>query len=309
MIVALRHYWLKLIECSGSHEHYQYAKPNLDRPDGCSTNSKGLADMSTDSYDFLVFIGRFQPFHKGHLAVIEAGLGRADQLIILCGSAHQPRSTRNPWTVEEREAMIRSTISEADNKRIHIAPLMDIVYNDEAWVRNIQATINGLVTAHHSTPHNAPKVGLIGHNKDQSSYYLNLFPQWGGVNVSNYRGISATPIREAILIAKGDKDVFIGSDKAKAVLPQAVHKYMEAFCQTDVFESVKNEQAFVARYKSAWEAAPYVPTFVTVDAVVVQSGHVLMVERKAQPGKGLLALPGGFVDQGEKLVDACVVVH
>ena len=44
----------------------------------------------------------------------------------------------------------------------------------------------------------------------------------------------------------------------------------------------------------------------TVDAVVIQSGHVLMVERKARPGKGLLALPGGFLDRGEKLVDACL---
>jgi bifunctional NMN adenylyltransferase/nudix hydrolase len=35
---------------------------------------------------------------------------------------------------------------------------------------------------------------------------------------------------------------------------------------------------------------------VTVDAVVVQSGHILMIRRRAEPGKGLLALPGGFLD-------------
>ena len=40
--------------------------------------------------------------------------------------------------------------------------------------------------------------------------------------------------------------------------------------------------------------------------VVVQSGHILLVERKARPGKGLFALPGGFVDQGETLINACI---
>ena len=69
--------------------------------------------MTDKLFDFLVFIGRFQPFHKGHLAVIEAGLEQADQLIVLCGSAHQARSVRNPWTVAEREAMNRTAMPAA----------------------------------------------------------------------------------------------------------------------------------------------------------------------------------------------------
>ncbi len=256
------------------------------------------AVKNTKPFDFLVFIGRFQPFHNGHLSVIEAGLQQAEQMIILCGSAHQPRSVRNPWTVAEREAMIRGAVKEAENARIHVAPLMDIVYNDESWVRNVQATINGLVTAHHGVPHKLPKVGLIGHSKDQSSYYLNLFPQWGAVAVDNYRGISATPIREAIFSGM--------SEEPQRCLPSSVQKDVVAFCATETFAEVRSEHEFVAKYQQAWASAPYAPTFVTVDAVVVQSGHVLMVERKARPGKGLMALPGGFVDHGEKLIDACL---
>ncbi|MCP5017657.1 MAG: bifunctional nicotinamide-nucleotide adenylyltransferase/Nudix hydroxylase [Ketobacter sp.] len=259
--------------------------------------------MNNKPFDFLVFIGRFQPFHLGHLAVIEEGLKQAEQMIILCGSAHQPRSVRNPWTVAEREAMIRGAVKPEDNVRIHIAPLMDIVYNDESWVKNVQATVNGLVTAHHGVPHKMPKVGLVGHSKDHSSYYLNLFPQWDAVQVDNFKGISATPIREAIFADEGIG--YIAGD-ANTHLPSNVLVDMTGFCNTEAYAEVKGEQAFVAKYKQAWSAAPYAPTFVTVDAVVVQSGHVLMVERKARPGKGLLALPGGFVDQGEKLVDACL---
>jgi len=46
--------------------------------------------------------------------------------------------------------------------------------------------------------------------------------------------------------------------------------------------------------------------FVTGDAVVVQSGHILLVKRGNHPGKGLLALPGGFVNQSEFIVDGVV---
>jgi bifunctional NMN adenylyltransferase/nudix hydrolase len=46
--------------------------------------------------------------------------------------------------------------------------------------------------------------------------------------------------------------------------------------------------------------------FITVDAVVVQSGHILLIERKAQPGKGLMALPGGFLDANETLKSAVI---
>ncbi|MEM7252311.1 MAG: bifunctional nicotinamide-nucleotide adenylyltransferase/Nudix hydroxylase [Pseudomonadota bacterium] len=255
--------------------------------------------MANEAFDFLVFIGRFQPFHNGHLSVISAGLKAAEHVIVLCGSAHQPRSVRNPWTVPERESMIRGATDQVESRRVHIAPLMDAVYNDESWVRNVQATVNGLVTAHHSVPHREPKVGLIGHSKDLSAYYLNLFPQWGSVEVENCDGISATQIREAILADEG-------TEHYASVLPPNVQIDVAAFRKTDAFAAVKGEHQFVKKYQEAWSTAPYPPTFVTVDAVVIQSGHVLMVERKARPGKGLLALPGGFVDGREKLVDACL---
>lgn len=262
--------------------------------------------MNTRKYDFLVFIGRFQPFHKGHLAVIEAGLEQSHQLIVLCGSAHQPRSVRNPWSVAERESMIRGALSPIDNSRVHVAPLMDIVYNDEAWVRNVQATVNGVVTAHHATPHKAPKLGLIGHSKDQSSYYLNLFPQWTAVGVTNFQGISATPIREALFGGEQEDTSSVALSSIQEMLPDNVVAFFKQFCASDVYLNVRDEYDFVTQYKQAWNAAPYEPTFITTDAVVVQSGHVLMVKRKARPGKGLLALPGGFVNQQEKLVDACL---
>jgi bifunctional NMN adenylyltransferase/nudix hydrolase len=270
---------------------------------------KELAVMSTKSFDFLVFIGRFEPLHAGHLAVIREGLVQSDKLIVLVGSAWQPRSVRNPWSYQEREAMVRRCLDPAEDARVQVAPLMDVPYNDEAWVRNVQSTVQGLVTAHHGTPHRRPRIGLIGHSKDHTSFYLKLFPQWDSVSVDNIGGLSSTPLRESffgVSDAQEERDAdWLDSPHAQA-LPVPVRDLLRAFRTTGDYAEVKGEHEFVARYRKGWAKAPYPPIFVTADAVVVQSGHILLVERKARPGMGLLALPGGFVNQDERLLDACL---
>jgi bifunctional NMN adenylyltransferase/nudix hydrolase len=258
-----------------------------------------------NNYDFAVFIGRFQPFHAGHLHVVKEGFKQANQLILLIGSAWQPRNTRNPWSHQEREEMVRACLSSEENKRLLCLPLMDVPYNDEIWVRNVQSTVNGLVTAHHSKPHQPAKIALIGHKKDQSGFYLNLFPQWGNIAVENFQSISATPLRE-----KYFTDAYLEAlDQwhQEKTMPFAMVNWLRKFAEGNpAHAQICEEIQFINKYKKAWSHAPYAPTFVTVDAVVVQSGHVLLVERGANPGKGLWALPGGFVEQDERLKDACL---
>jgi nicotinamide-nucleotide adenylyltransferase len=76
-----------------------------------------------------LFIGRFQPFHKGHLATVKFALGRVDQLVIVVGSAQKSHEPRNPFTAGERIRMIKESLDvdgEADIRRILIIPVPDI---------------------------------------------------------------------------------------------------------------------------------------------------------------------------------------
>jgi bifunctional NMN adenylyltransferase/nudix hydrolase len=245
-------------------------------------------------YDYLIFIGRFQPFHLGHESVVTNALTQTDKIIILVGSPYQPRTVRNPWDFNERERFIRANFSEEDNRCILVLPLMDNIYNDAAWIRSVQQIVSGVV---HATIGAEPHIGLIGHQKDESSYYLNQFPQWERVEVANHEDFSSTDIRNAYFDEEGEIVESLSVPVAMA---------LDAFRQTKGYVQVAEEQRFVKAYKKGWEAAPYEPVFVTVDALVIQSGHILLVERKAQPGRGLKALPGGFVNPKEKLVDAVI---
>lgn len=259
--------------------------------------------MLKKTFDFLVFIGRFQPFHQGHLVVVDKALKLADQVIMICGSAHQPRTVRNPWSVEEREAMIRGAVPGDDNKRLHIVPIMDAAYNDNIWLERVQAKVNGLVKAIHFAE-TVPRIGLITGDKDHSAYYPDLFPQWELLGVENHQGISGSQIRE-LFFAEGGSGDGIGNELSKLV-PEMAINFLAEFRSSEAFAEIKAEHDFVTQYRHAWNVAPYPPTFVTVDAVIIQSGHILMIERKGRPGQGLLALPGGFLDHGEKLLDACL---
>lgn len=253
-------------------------------------------------YDVLAFIGRFMPFHNGHKAVVDEALRRAKKVAIVIGSDQQPRTARNPFTTQERIEMISACYpQEVAEGRIHFAPQVDHPYSMDRWIAGVQ----GKVTQVANTPFTPDpvRIGLIGHSKDHSSFYLSSFPSWESVEVSNVRGINATDLRRAFF------------DKTKTAwdyavrrncLPQPVADWLEDWHGSDAYQHVKEEHKYVQRYKEEWAAAPYPPTFVTADAVVVQSGHVLLVKRKMMPGKGLWALPGGFVDQYETFREAAI---
>lgn len=258
-------------------------------------------------FDYAVFIGRFEPFHNAHLRVVERGLAIADKLIVLIGSANKPRSIKDPFFVDERRVMIRAGLPPRLADRLLFGTLRDFPYSDERWIREVQSQVAQLVLADKPVLNGPAGICLIGHFKDRSSDYLRMFPQWPLVEVPNHEQRSATDIRTLVFDAALEPASAAGKWLlVQAAVPEGVHTFLREFANSAPFEQVVREYGFVKGYKAQFAAMPYPPTFVTVDAVVVHSGHLLLVQRRAEPGKGLWALPGGFVGQHERLVDACL---
>jgi bifunctional NMN adenylyltransferase/nudix hydrolase len=235
-------------------------------------------------YDTLVLIGRFQPFHNAHLEIVRRATALTKRLVIVTGSANQPRTFKNPFTSAERHSMIYdATRGMMGPLSIYIESNPDTIYNDQAWAVRIQALVNKHTNA-------GDKVGIIGHKKDESSFYLDMFPQWEYENVEEIEPLSAVNIRD--LYFKRDANMaFI-----KHVVPETTFDFLAEFWKTAPFEQVVREREFVEKYKQQYASLPYPPIFSTADAVVIQSGHVLMIRRRAEPGRGLWALPGGYVN-------------
>ncbi|QIV65770.1 nicotinamide-nucleotide adenylyltransferase [Mesorhizobium phage Cp1R7A-A1] len=239
-----------------------------------------------------VFIGRLQPFHRGHEHVVRESLKQVDKLAILIGSAGAARSSRNPWTFNERREMINRCFPwEVSNGKIVFQPIHDHP-SDERWITDVRNAV-----AMETNDPDKDEILLVGFSKDQSSFYLKLFPDWGSVDVSaQWRVLNATDVRNSFFsnMQRIERDV----------LSKGVVDFLEEWRVTDHYYSVFYEHEAVERYKASWDNAPFPPTFITADAVVVQSGHILLVRRGDYPGKGLLALPGGFINQFERIRDA-----
>lgn len=254
-------------------------------------------------HDYLVFIGRFEPFHNGHAAVARFALSRAKKLIILVGSADTPRTIKNPWTVAERAVMIQAALDDAADRLI-IPPLRDHLYNETLWIAAVQRTVAEAIKADGGG--SDARIGLIGKDKDASSYYLQEFPQWDLVDVRHTETLSATELRRYLFEAN-QLNSHGGLMLIRANVPGPVFDMLDAFRKNSPsFKQLVAEHHFIDTYRAAWADAPYPPTFSTTDAVVVHSGHVLLVRRRAEPGKGLWALPGGFVGQSESILESCL---
>lgn len=90
-------------------------------------------------YKIALFIGRFQPFHNGHLYSLEKCLETAEKVIIAVGSSQESRTENNPWGYKVRKQMICAVVNE---KRItdRIEKICSCPDNpsDKKWVSEIK---------------------------------------------------------------------------------------------------------------------------------------------------------------------------
>lgn len=136
-----------------------------------------------------MFLGRFQPFHKGHLAACEMMLNDCERGFLVLGSANIAPEPDNPYTVFERRAMVEIALREASlltNCEIYV---IEDIPDDSKWVAYVESHV----------PH-------FTHVYSGKGLHFDLFAEthkYEMVKLSRVNEIYATKIREAVI--KGEK--------------------------------------------------------------------------------------------------------
>lgn len=86
------------------------------------------------------FIGRFQPFHRGHLAMVKRILDSNDEVIVGIGSAQYSHTGENPFTGGERYEMVKRALDEAGIHTYHIVPIPD-THVHSVWVSHVMSLV------------------------------------------------------------------------------------------------------------------------------------------------------------------------
>lgn len=250
--------------------------------------------------DYVVFIGRFQMFHNGHLGVALAAFEHGQKLIMVMGSADAARTAKNPWTAAERQAMIREALSEAGvpADRVLMGSVVDF-HNNSRWGAAVNAEVNRLIALDGRDPSTA-RVQIIGCHKegDRSTYYLDTFPQWAPqIEVSHAEVMAATDMRNHYYANTPEDDA-----QVCAHVPPAVYAQLKAFRNQPAYAAMVREDIKIKATKAKYGEGPTV----ALDCIIFCGGRVLLIRRKYAPGEGLYAFPGGMLEKGETLLDGAL---
>jgi bifunctional NMN adenylyltransferase/nudix hydrolase len=267
-------------------------------------------------YDFLIYVLRAQPPHNGHLTIINEALRQSKKVILLLGSANCSRTIKNPFTFDERKDMVLSMFSPSEQQRLIVYSLDDSLYNDSKWISQVQNIVKEIIGMYPGNTHNVTlhglndiKIGLIGFSKDNTSYYLKLFPNFKSIDVKPFlylnEVLNATDIRDVMFNTDSHDEFCEGWHMDKQLHPNVID-YLKNHRKQDFFKELQAEYDFIKQYKRSFKDEKYPRIHVTVDACVIQSGHILLVRRGARPGMNKIAMPGGFLPQDETLEESVI---
>lgn len=155
-----------------------------------------------------LYVGRFQPPHKGHLKAVEYIMSEADEIAIVIGSSQESHSLYNPFTAGERIVMLRAALNELkiDSSKCYLIPVPDASMHS-LWVSEVTAY--------------SPPFNIVYSNEPLT---LRLFKESGikakKIPLFERKLYSSTEVRRRML----------SGEDWRELLPSSVAKIIETIC-------------------------------------------------------------------------------
>jgi nicotinamide-nucleotide adenylyltransferase len=149
-----------------------------------------------------LLIGRFQPFHLGHLNALSFALSKVDRLWVGLGSSNKSPQKNNPFLAEERRKMILSSIDESMKQRIQIYFIPDLE-NHTKWIELIYTLV--------------PKFDIVFTN-DELTRHLYL--------KRNVEVQSIPFLKRDVLSGTNIRDMIINDQKWEELVPEGTRNFL-----------------------------------------------------------------------------------
>ena len=235
-----------------------------------------------------IIIGSFQPFHNGHKELIEYALTQVETVHIFFHDKDEKVGINKFWSTSENLHQIRELFDDRLN-RFTFNSISKPKYNEKAWIEKLGSIFKVIESPIIFTADEDATVVYLKHE-----YNIPYFKYNSPVDMSSER------LRKAFLNNVPRKEI-------AEYLPPAILDSLDAIVNntnTNRLDKLLADDKFAKDY--AESAKKYTPFFVTADVILIHHNRVLLVTRGKNPGLGLRAFPGGFVDHNERTYDAAL---
>lgn len=216
----------------------------------------------------VVLMAEFQLPTAADIALLRRALEDTQRCVVALTWAGAAPSPAHPFSWQERAAVLRQSVP--DGSRLEFIPVRQH-YDDRRALRQVEQAL-----------HLAP-----------------------GLRVENAHGADLAAV-ERLHALYAAEDPQLAIDRTPADLAPPAAAALRTWIGTAGFDRLRRERLKMAQEQAVWARVPWPVTLVTVDAVVRAAGHVLLIRRGRAPGQGLWALPGGFLEPGDTLLQSAL---